>query len=124
METPTTGAAVSKGRPPTSLVGNRSTIGGDPPRPRYLVAELGGWPRTEAARAVWRIAANQINIYRAAAGICDPKTALGPEPDVPDQRSAYVAVARLVQAAAAGIDALEFPTPPDRNDGVALPGPL
>jgi hypothetical protein len=99
-----------------------NTTGSNPPR--YLLAALGGWPHTQAAQAVWRIAANQIDAYRLRAGINDPKTALGPQPDAPDRRPAYDAVARLVQDAAAAIDALEGPTPPDPNDDLGLPGPL
>jgi len=120
LEAPETG--VSADRSATSEVASTGTIRHDPPR--YLLAELGGWPRTQTAQTVWRIAAKQINAYRAAASVSDPKTALGPVPDTPDHRAAYDAIARFLRDAAAAIDALEGPTPPDPNDDLALPGPL
>ncbi|HZD69919.1 MAG TPA: AAA family ATPase, partial [Actinomycetes bacterium] len=52
--------------PAPSHAAANPTTGGNPPR--YLVAALGGWPRTQPAQAVWRIAANQIDAYRLRAG--------------------------------------------------------
>jgi conjugative relaxase-like TrwC/TraI family protein len=122
LKTPARETRLSEHRQTTSQVADQRTLERHPPR--YLLAELGGWPRTQAAQTVWRIAARQISAYRASAGVDDLRATLGPQPDHPDQRSAYDAVARLVQDAAAAIDALEGPAPPDPDDDVSLPGPL
>jgi conjugative relaxase-like TrwC/TraI family protein len=110
-------AALSERSPATppvaSSCGNPAALQPDPPR--YLVAELGGWPRTAAAQAIWRLAAARIQSYRASAGVFDPKTALGPVPD-PSQRAHHDAVAELVQEAVNAIDALESPAPPDPTE--------
>jgi len=119
LQSPSAESAVSEDRPATSEVANPRTI--ERNSPRYLVAELGGWPRTEAAQAVWRIAASQISAYRASLGVSDLKSALGSEPDAPDQRSHYDTVARVVQDAVAAIDALEGPALPDPNDDTTFP---
>jgi conjugative relaxase-like TrwC/TraI family protein len=122
LQSPSAEAAAGKGRPATLQVASSGTIEHDPP-PRYLIAELGGLPRTEAAQTMWRVAAQQIIGYRVSTGINDLKTALGPTPDDPAQLSHYDSVVRLIQEAGKAIDALDRPAIPDPNGGVALPGP-
>ena len=88
--------------------------------PRYLVVELGGWPHTMAAQAAWRLAATRIDAYRVSAGVLDPKTALGPVPDDPNQRAQHDAVAKLIHDAVKTIDMLESPALPDPSDDTVL----
>jgi hypothetical protein len=116
--------------PPTTTVGDRlETSPAATPRmvhrelTRYLIAELGGWPQTEAAQAVWRIAARQIDAYRISAGVSDPANALGSPPDDPAQRSRHDNLATLIQEAGKVIDALDRPALPDPTDGVTLSDP-
>jgi hypothetical protein len=84
--------------------------------PRYLVTELGGWPHTAAAQALWRLAATRIQTYRAHAGITDPKTALGPPPDDPSQHAQHQALTEFLASTVQAIDTLDRPGPPDPND--------
>jgi hypothetical protein len=88
--------------------------------PRYLVAELGGWPRTAAAQAVWRLAATHIDAHRRSTSIFDPKTALGPAPDDPEQRAQHDSLAQFVHEAAKSIDALENVRLPEPSDSAAF----
>jgi AAA domain/TrwC relaxase len=87
--------------------------------PRYLVTELGGWPHTTAAQALWRLAATRIETYRARAGITDPTTALGPLPDDPGQHAQQQALSEFITSTVQTIDALDRPAPPDPNDNRA-----
>jgi conjugative relaxase-like TrwC/TraI family protein len=75
--------------------------------PRYLIGELGGWPHTAAAQALWRLVAGRIEAYRASTLVLDPKDALGPTPDDPQQRAHREAMTKLIHAATTAIDALE-----------------
>jgi conjugative relaxase-like TrwC/TraI family protein len=86
-------------------VGRAAGIEGDPPR--YLLAELGGRPRSSAARALWRTAAARIQDYRNRYGVDDPKRPLGPEPAEPGQRADWQAVSETIAQAAARIDTYE-----------------
>ncbi len=107
--------ATSEGGPATSggahAAAEPTPIEHDPPR--YLVAELGGWPHTQAAQTVWRIAASRIRAYRSSAGVTDPKTALGPPPDDPNEYGQQQAVAEFIRSAGKAIDVLESPVRPD-----------
>jgi len=88
--------------------------------PRYLLAELGGWPQTPAAQALWRLAATRIETYRANTGVDDPKDALGRVPDDPQQRARHQSIATLVQETVSTIDALESTRNPGPSDGAAF----
>ncbi len=112
----------SQGEPATSqgaqAGAKTAPIEHDPPR--YLITELGGWPHTHAAQTVWRIAARRIRAYRASAGVTDPKTALGPPPDDPNQHAQRQAVAELIRSAGKAIDALDSPARPDPTNPAFL----
>jgi conjugative relaxase-like TrwC/TraI family protein len=88
--------------------------------PRYLVTELGGWPRTTSAQAIWRLAATRIQTYRTSAGVTDPKTALGPPPDDPNQHAQHQAFAEFIRSAGKAIDALDSLARPDPTDAAFL----
>ena len=119
LDAPPPQTIIGHDRPATPAASNPDAIQRNPPP--YLVAELGGWPHTQAAQTVWRITARRIRAYRASADVNDPNTALGPQPDAPDQRSEYHAIAKLIEDAAATIDALEQPTLPDPNHDPIVP---
>jgi conjugative relaxase-like TrwC/TraI family protein len=114
--------ATSQGGPATSggaqASAKTASIEHDPPR--YLIAELGGWPHTHAAQTVWRIAARRIRAYRSSAGVTDPKTALGPPPDDPNQHAEREAVAEVIRSAGKAIDALDSPARPDPTNPAVL----
>jgi conjugative relaxase-like TrwC/TraI family protein len=92
--------------PSSTLASTSSGIPEHDP-PRYLVAELGGWPQMAAAQEVWRLVAARIEAYRANTLVLDPKDALGPVPDNPVQRAHYESLTKLVTDAAMAIDAVE-----------------
>jgi hypothetical protein len=104
--TPATPAAA----PPTSPTGPAAHRH-DPSR--YLIAELGGWPHTTAAQALWRLAATRIQTYRAHAGITNPKNALGPPPDDPARLAQHQALTEFLTSTVQAIDTLDHPGPPD-----------
>jgi hypothetical protein len=56
-------------------------------RPGYVLEALGPVPESTRGKRVWRQAAAEIEQYRRTYNITDPERALGPEPDVPDQRA-------------------------------------
>jgi len=91
--------------------------------PRYLVAELGGWPQTAAAQALWRLAASRVETYRASTLVRDPKHALGPVPDDPAQRARHQSITTLVHTTATTIDALERAQVPPPSQDLTFPDP-
>jgi conjugative relaxase-like TrwC/TraI family protein len=114
---PTPTPLTPAGAPPTSPTGP----GAGPAAhrhgpPRHLVTELGGWPHTAAAQALWRLAATRIETYRAHAGITDPKTALGPPPDDPGQHTQHQALTEFLASTVQAIDTLDRAGPHDLND--------
>jgi conjugative relaxase-like TrwC/TraI family protein len=99
-------------------IGRSAALEGDPPR--YLIAELGGWPRTAAAQAVWRHMAARVEAYRANVMTHDAKNPLGPVPDDPKQRAHHESLTKLLHDAARTIDAFESTQLPDSGDGVGF----
>jgi len=114
--------AVSTGVRATSQCGPATTgpAGQRHDPPRYLVTELGGWPHTAAAQALWRQAAARIQTYRDHAGITDPKTALGPPPDDPTQHAQHQALTECIASAVQAIDTLDSPAALDPSDDRAF----
>jgi hypothetical protein len=58
-------------------------------RPGYIRELLGPPPDSTRGRRAWRLAAGQVEQYRAAYDVADPERALGPEPREPAQRAAW-----------------------------------
>lgn len=68
-------------------------------RPEYLTAVIGNPPRDEQARERWRTAAARIEDQRAALGVDDEGSLLGPEPLDPEGLAAWKAAYQDVEVA-------------------------
>ena len=80
-------SARSDGRAPPSVSYERTALLADPPL--WLVDTLGPPPMSGPDRDRWAVTAERIAAYRDIHQINDPTDALGPRPELPEQRRAW-----------------------------------